>query len=128
MTIDFLTLLERLADTGLKFMIVGVVAARRHGSNRVTDVVPALGPDAWAKAIDTLWNAGARPRIPEPCERVRDLAQVERWIREKGMIALSLRSPDGLVEIYRGASTTFVFARSRCRSGTTPTSWHTSTT
>ena len=67
MTIDFLTLLERLAETGLEFVIVGGVAARLHGSTCVThdiDVVPAVDPDAWAKAIDALWNAGARPRIP----------------------------------------------------------------
>jgi hypothetical protein len=102
MAIDFLNLLERLADTGLEFVIVCGVAARLHGSNRVThdvDVVPALDPDTWAVAIDALWSAGARPRIPEPREKVRDLAQVRRWVQEKGMIALSLRSADGAVEV-----------------------------
>jgi hypothetical protein len=102
MTIDFLQLLERLAETGLEFVIVGGVAARLHGSDRVThdiDVVPDLDPDTWAKAIDALWSAGARPRILEPHERVRDVAQVEQWVREKGMIALALRSADGLVEV-----------------------------
>jgi hypothetical protein len=102
MAIDFLTLLESLADSGLEFVIVGGVAARLHGSDRLThdvDIVPALDAGTWAKAIDALWDAGARPRIPEPRERVRDLAEVERWIREKGMLALSLRSPDGVVEI-----------------------------
>jgi hypothetical protein len=102
MAIDFLKLLERLAETGLEFVIVGGVAARLHGSDRVThdvDVVPALDAHAWAKAIDALWSAGARPRIPEPLERVRDVACVDRWIREKGMIALSFRSADGFFEI-----------------------------
>jgi predicted nucleotidyltransferase len=102
MAIDFLKLLETLADTGLEFVIVGGVAARLHGSERLThdvDVVPALDAQRWSNAVDALWKGGARPRIPEPLERVRDVAQVERWIHEKGMVALSFRSADGFFEV-----------------------------
>lgn len=45
MHVDFLKLLESLADTGLAFVIVGGVAARLYGSPRLThdvDIVPRL--------------------------------------------------------------------------------------
>jgi len=53
MAIDFLRLLETLAETGLEFVIVGGVAARLYGSDRVThdiDVVPVLEAEGWSKA------------------------------------------------------------------------------
>lgn len=102
MQVDFLKLLESLADTGLEFVIVGGVAARLYGNSRITydlDVVPHIDSETWARAIDALWQAGARPRIPEPRERVRDVAQVARWVREKGMLALSFRSSEGFAEV-----------------------------
>jgi len=128
MAIDFLTLLERLAETGLEFVIVGGVAARLHGSDRVThdiDVVPALDASRWSKAIDALWDAGARPRIPEPRERVRDVARVEQWIREKGMIALSFRSDDGFFEIDLLVGESKRFADLRARAIEVPVGNHT---
>jgi len=99
---DFLKLLESLADAGLEFVIVGGIAARLYGNPRLThdvDVVPRLDRETWARAVDALWGAGGRPRIPEPRERVREVEWIERWISEKGMLALSFRSPDGFVEI-----------------------------
>lgn len=99
---DFLKLLESLAESGLEFVIIGGVAARLYGGTRIThdiDVVPRIEPRTWARAIDTLWEAGGRPRIPEPRERVRDVDHIKRWIADKGMLALSFRSPDGSVEL-----------------------------
>ena len=102
MAIDFLKLLETLADSKLEFVIVGGVAARLHGSTRLThdlDVVPRLEAKTWARVVDLLWDAGALPRIPEPRERVRDAEIVNGWIRDKRMLALSFRSPDGFTEV-----------------------------
>jgi len=99
---DFLKLLESLSETGLEFVIVGGVAARLYGNPRITHdigIVPRFESESWARAIDELWEAGGRPRIPEPRERVRDMNQVARWISEKGMLALSFRSPEGLIEV-----------------------------
>jgi predicted nucleotidyltransferase len=102
MPVDFLKLLESLADTGLEFVIVGGVAARLYGSPRVThdvDIVPRLDRDSWQRAVDMLWSKGARPRIPERLETVRDLSEVRKWISDKGMLALTFRSPDGSSEV-----------------------------
>ena len=102
MASNFLEILSQLHDHHVDFVIVGGVAAALHGSPRVTfdlDVVPSLAPDSWAAAVDLLWSLGARPRIPEPRERIRDVEQVQLWQREKGMLALNFRTPDGSTEV-----------------------------
>jgi hypothetical protein len=99
---NYLELLARLHDSGVELVIVGGVAAALHGGTRVTfdlDVVPRLEPRGWGAAIDLLWSLGARPRIPEPLERIRDIEQVKRWRLEKGMLALNFRSADGTTEV-----------------------------
>ena len=102
MTSGFLEILNALHDRHVEFVIVGGVAAALHGGSRVTfdlDVVPSLAPESWQAAVDLLWALGARPRIPEPVERIRDVKQVRRWRHEKGMLALNFRTPDGRTEV-----------------------------
>lgn len=102
MASNFLEILSQLHDHHVDFVIVGGVAAALHGSSRVTfdlDVVPSLAPDSWRAIVDLLWTLGARPRIPEPLERIRDVEQVRRWQQEKGMLALNFRTPDGSTEV-----------------------------
>ena len=102
MPIDFLTLLKQLAATDLEFVIVGGVAARAHVGRRLThdvDIVPRLEARPWARMVDLLWNAGARPRIPESREAIQDPSNVRRWMAEKNLLALSFRSTDGAVEV-----------------------------
>lgn len=102
MASNFLDVLSQLHDRDVSFVIVGGVAAALHGGSRVTfdlDIVPSLATDSWQSAIDVLWSLGARPRIPEPLERIRDVEQIRRWQRDKGMLALNLRSPDGSTDV-----------------------------
>lgn len=102
MTEGFLDILIRLRDAGADFVIVGGVAAALHGGSRVTfdlDLVPSLEPGPWRLTIEFLWSLGARPRIPEPLERVCDPHQVRRWREEKGMLALNFRTADGSTEV-----------------------------
>jgi len=96
MASNFLEVLSQFHDRHVDFVIVGGVAAALHGGSRVTfdlDVVPSLA------AVDMLWALGARPRIPESLERIRDVENVRRWQREKGMLALNFRTPDGSTEV-----------------------------
>ncbi len=98
----FLEILNALHDRHVEFVIVGGVAAALHGGSRVTfdlDLVPNLAPASWQAAVDLLYSLGARPRIPEPVERIRDVEHVRRWRREKGMLAPSFRTPDGSMEV-----------------------------
>lgn len=102
MASNFLDILTQLHDHHVDFVIVGGVAAALHGSPRVTfdlDIVPSLAPYSWTAAVDFLWSLGARPRIPEPLERIRDVEQVRRWQVEKGMLALNFRTQDGATEV-----------------------------
>ena|SRR5437867_933525 len=102
MASNFLDILSQLYDHHVDFVIVGGVAAALHGGSRVTfdlDIVPSLAPDSWAAAVDLLWSMGARPRIPEPLDRIRDVEQVRRWQHEKGMLALNFRTSDGSIEV-----------------------------
>ena len=97
-----LDILNALHDRHVEFVIVGGVAAALHGGSRVTfdlDVVPSLAPASWQRVVDLLWTLGARPRIPESLERIRDVDQVRRWRREKGMLALNFRTADGSIEV-----------------------------
>jgi predicted nucleotidyltransferase len=99
---NFLDILNQLHDHHVEFVIVGGVAATLHGATRVTfdlDVVPSLAPTSWGAAVDLLWSLGARPRIPETVDRIRDVEQVRRWRHEKGMLALNFRTPDGSIEV-----------------------------
>ena len=102
MTGRFLKILTELHDHGVDFVIVGGVAAALHGGSRATfdlDVVPSLAPDSWQAAIDLLWALGARPRIPEALERIRDVEDIRRWRVEKNMLALNFRTSDDTAEV-----------------------------
>lgn len=102
MTGGFIEILNELHDHGVDFVIVGGVAAALHGGARVTfdlDIVPSLAPDSWPAVVDLLWSLGARPRIPEPLERIRDVDQVRRRRIDKNMAALNFRTPDGRTEV-----------------------------
>lgn len=99
---DFLDILSRLHDHHVNFVIVGGVAAAMHGNTRVTydlDIVPSLEPNSWQALVELLWSLGARPRIPEPLESIRVVSNVRQWHRERNMLALSFRTPDGSTEV-----------------------------
>jgi hypothetical protein len=97
MASNFLDILNQLHDRHVDFVIVGGVAAALHGGSRVTfdlDVVPSLAPDSWMAAVDLLWSLGARPRIPEPLEKIRNVDQVREWQRQQPItIVLSWMEP-----------------------------------
>lgn len=98
----FLDILNQLHDHRVDFVIVGGVAAALHGGTRVTfdlDVVPALTPASWDAAVTLLWSLGARPRIPERLEQIRDIDRVRDWRQTKGMLALNFRTPDGSIDV-----------------------------
>lgn len=99
---NFLSVLEHLSQEGIEFVIVGGVAARLHGSHRLThdlDLVPRLDESSWERLIDAIWELDVRPRIPESRERIADITNIKTWIIEKNMIALSFRSDTGETEI-----------------------------
>jgi len=99
---DLLKFLQILSERGAEFIIVGGVAAFLHGGNRVTydiDIVPRLDAPSWPTIIDQIWKAGGRPRIPETRDAIKDIENVKRWMNEKGLMALTFRSPEGGIDL-----------------------------
>ena len=64
---NFITILNALIEQEFEFVIVGGVAARLHGSTRLThdlDIVPKLDESSWKNLIQSIWALNTRPRIP----------------------------------------------------------------
>lgn len=91
--------LERIAralnDGRVPFIVVGGVAVAAHGygrSTQVLDLVIRLEPQSIRSAFAALATRGYRPIVPVTADAFADAAQRARWIAEKGMVVLSLRS------------------------------------
>ena len=99
---NFITILNALIEQEFEFVIVGGVAARLHGSTRLThdlDIVPKLDESSWKNLIQSIWALNTRPRIPETKESIENIDNIKKWITEKNMLALSFRSSSGHAEI-----------------------------
>ena len=95
---DFLKLLNDLNQDQLEFVIVGGVAARLHGSHRLThdlDLVPSLDPQEWERLVERLYELNLHPRIPESKERIKSVSLVKSWIVEKNLLAITFRDESG---------------------------------
>lgn len=86
--------LQRLLDAEVDFVLVGGLAVALHGYQRVTldvDLVLAMTPENLRRFIEIAKSTGLRPTIPVPVEALADPGMLERWHREKGMLAFALR-------------------------------------
>jgi len=86
--------LQRLLDAEVDFVLVGGLAVALHGYQRVTldiDLVLAMTPENLRRFIGIAKSDGLRPIIPVPIEALADHELIERWHREKGMLAFALR-------------------------------------
>ena len=91
------SLLASLTDAAVDYVLVGGLAVTLHGYQRVTmdvDVVLALDDGNLQKFIECAKRAGLRPVLPIAIDSLRDAALIEKWNREKGMLAFALRAPD----------------------------------
>lgn len=87
-------LLESLAAKEVDYVLVGGLAVALHGYLRSTfdiDLVLAMNDDNLSRFIEVAGQFGLVPAIPVALDSLRDAAQIERWHREKGMLAFSLR-------------------------------------
>ncbi len=81
-----------LSRTGIRYVVVGGVAAVMQGVERVTydlDLVIELTPDSCNKAIDALLEIGYRAKIPADPHGFSDERIRDSWVREKNMMVLS---------------------------------------
>ena len=89
-------LLQALTENDVDFVLVGGLAVQLHGYLRSTfdvDLVLAMNDPNLSRFIDVAKNHGLKPVIPVDIDALRDAEQIDRWHREKGMLAFALREP-----------------------------------
>ncbi len=89
-------ILEALAATRVRYLIVGGLAVVAHGYVRFTadvDLVLDLEPDNLHRALAALKGLGYRPRAPVDLEEFGSPARRAEWVRDKGLTVFSLYSP-----------------------------------
>jgi len=87
-------LLQSLADENVQYVLVGGLAVQLHGFLRATfdiDLVLSMNDENLGRFIGVAKRFGLVPGMPVPIDSLRNAGQIERWHREKGMLAFSLR-------------------------------------
>ena len=106
-------LLQSLSDEQVQYVLVGGLAVQLHGFLRATfdiDLVLAMTDENLVRFIGVAKSYGLIPGIPVPIDSLRDAGQIDRWHREKGMLAFSLREPQtggGVVDVLVRPDVTF---------------------
>lgn len=106
-------LLKSLSGGSVRYVLVGGLAVQLHGYMRSTfdiDLVLAMDDDNLARFIAVAKRYGLVPSIPVPIDSLRNADQIDRWHREKGMLAFALREPQiggGVVDVLVRPNVTF---------------------
>lgn len=88
----FSDVIRELSLAGVRFVVVGGVAAVMQGVERVTydlDLVIELTRESCLAAIERLLEIGYRARVPTDPRGFADPVLRESWIRDKGMMVFS---------------------------------------
>ncbi|HLV19775.1 MAG TPA: hypothetical protein VKZ49_02795 [Polyangiaceae bacterium] len=92
-----------LNDAGIRYLVVGGLAAVLHGHARLTsdvDMIIDLEADEVRRALEVLETLGFQPRAPVDARDFADAKNRAAWIAEKGMRVFSMWDPKNpLVEI-----------------------------
>lgn len=102
----FEPVLERLAERGGRFVVVGGLAVVLHGHPRLTvdlDLVVDLEPEAARRTIEALTSLGLRPLARVDPFDFADAGRRRAWIEEKGPRDFSFYDPGdalGIVDLF----------------------------
>ena len=94
----YVDLFAALAAHRVRYVVVGGLALNLHGVQRATmDVDLALALDAanLGACIDAFGSLGLAPVAPVSLDAARDPLQLERWRRERNMLAFAVRPATG---------------------------------
>ena len=89
-------LLRKLVQQSVDFVLVGGMAVQLHGYMRMTydvDLVLAMNNDNLTRFIDVAKGFGLAPVIPVSIDSLKNAELIDKWHREKGMLAFALREP-----------------------------------
>jgi len=90
-------LLRSLNEARVRYVIVGGLAVQLHGFLRSTfdiDLTLAMDDTNLSAFIDVANEFQLRPVVPVAIDSLRDADQIDRWHRDKGMLAFALREAD----------------------------------
>jgi hypothetical protein len=96
MPVDFLSLFAALNKGGVRYVLVGGLAAVLHGVDRLTadvDLAVDLAPESARGFIDVLTVAGFRPMLPVPAQQFADPQIRASWRRDSAMQVFSFWDP-----------------------------------
>lgn len=89
--LEFFRALER---ESVRYLVVGGVAVNLHGAERMTsdvDLMLALDAENLKRFFAAVSIFGFKPIVPATLEQLCDAETLERWVREKHMLAFALR-------------------------------------
>jgi len=95
-------LIKVLDAAKVDYVLVGGLAVALHGYQRVTmdvDVVLAMDRNNLRRFIDCAKLASLSPVIPVDIESLAEPDLIDRWYREKGMLAFGLRTPGAIATV-----------------------------
>jgi hypothetical protein len=84
-----------LQEEQVEYVVVGGIAINLHGVERATmdvDLVLAMDSGNLSRFLKAATRLELKPSLPVSIEALCDAKQLDTWIREKHMIAFSLRS------------------------------------
>ena len=90
----YLDLFRELQKHEVQYVVVGGLAINLHGVERATmdvDLVLAMDEGNLQRFLRAANELGLKPSLPVKIESLCDAAQLDEWVREKHMIAFSLR-------------------------------------
>lgn len=86
--------IKALNEAGVRYVIVGGIAAVMHGVARLTmdiDVVVALDAENARRAVEAIIKAGFVPMVPITAEQFADDNLRQSWIEDKNMVVLNFK-------------------------------------
>jgi hypothetical protein len=93
----YLDLFSALHRHGVDFVLIGGLAVSLHGVERATmdiNISVALTPANTAALIGAARELQLQPVLPVALETLADAVQLERWRKERNLLAFALRTPD----------------------------------
>lgn len=80
----------------VRYLIIGGIAINLHGVERATmdvDLVLAMDEDNLQRFLRAATELELKPSLPVQLESLGDSCQIDDWVRERHLIAFSLRPP-----------------------------------
>ncbi|HEY6720901.1 MAG TPA: DUF6036 family nucleotidyltransferase [Burkholderiales bacterium] len=90
----YLDLFRTLQEERVDYVVVGGLAINLHGVERATmdvDLVLAMDDSNLRRFLNAATKLKLKPSLPVPIEALCDSKQLDDWVREKHLIAFSLR-------------------------------------